>query len=785
MIKYNIIEKDIPHYFLYKKNLDFNYFETEYYKITIHNNKFEDKFYLYQKDNYIIVQRVDKNSGWKHNLELVFFNKINRTEDIITIGKSNKNIINIELILTIPKDKIHYETDDYKLFYISELYEDVFKVNYNEDKKIILIKRLDKEESWGQDLLLKYIEKKLNKEKVIKIGPSTKSTFTKKIDIDIIHYKENYNYTETNNYIIYIADNKFLDKFEIYFSEDTSIICIRRIDENKGWGQKLKLFIYDKKTKIIETIYIGLSDKVEIFKKIDISPKKCFISLTTIPSRIKLPNFFENINKLLNEQSYPIERLFITIAKKYKRFDEKIEDKLIERIKSISKIQLIIVEEDFGPASKYMGPLINYYNILKDNLLIIVDDDRLYNKNLVKNFIIGFNSFPNITFSSGHWVDYFNKDYNTIKDSELDYFIKKEKNLPNFSFGDGVGGFFGFCIKVSNLEKFIEYNHVILNKVKDSFFHDEGIILGYIKYLAEEILYVKHKGCELIKDEMVDALCSSGLCNREKVEKEILLITNNEFLLNKKKKISEEFYTLKNKCLIIFVGESFRDGIQHSRQKDTEQSYNSQNNASASHNKFIEHIIGLGIDVNIIINTYNTKYEDDLKNWYGKYLIDYIQNDKLIGIEKLLNNVIDKHEKNTKNYDFVFTIRIDLFLKDYFIEKFNPYWDKIYFTNITWRELYKTYNNEPRIADTMIFIPHQYFFLFNLNIYLNHDSWFMYKNEYNLTNNDMDFIIDTYHDSDSYKDLNPLYYMVSRPESKIWHSEGYIVDKTLFSTSKF
>jgi len=160
MVEYNIIEKDIPHYFLYKKNLEFNYYETEYYKIKIYNNKLEDKFFLYQKDNYIIIQRTDKNSGWKYNLELLFFNKIERTDHIINVGSSESNIINIELLINNSENIIHYETDDYKLFYISEIYEDVFKVNYNEDKKIILIKRLDKDESWGQDLSLKYIEKK-------------------------------------------------------------------------------------------------------------------------------------------------------------------------------------------------------------------------------------------------------------------------------------------------------------------------------------------------------------------------------------------------------------------------------------------------------------------------------------------------------------------------------------------------------------------------------------------------------------------------------------------------
>jgi hypothetical protein len=85
----------------------------------------------------------------------------------------------------------------------------------------------------------------------------------------------------------------------------------------------------------------------------------------------------------------------------------------------------------------------------------------------------------------------------------------------------------------------------------------------------------------------------------------------------------------------------------------------------------------------------------------------------------------------------------------------------------------------------MIFIPSTYFYLFNLNIYLNHDAWFTYKTDYNLTNNDMDFILDTYHDSDTFKDFNPLYYMVSRPENQKWHSENFVIDRNLFSTNLF
>ena len=71
----------------------------------------------------------------------------------------------------------------------------------------------------------------------------------------------------------------------------------------------------------------------------------------------------------------------------------------------------------------------------------------------------------------------------------------------------------------------------ILERIPKSFYHDEGIILGYLKYKEENILYLNHKGCNYIEEEMVDALCKSNLVDRGNIEKEILQITNLEKLL--------------------------------------------------------------------------------------------------------------------------------------------------------------------------------------------------------------------------------------------------------------
>ena len=41
-------------------------------------------------------------------------------------------------------------------------------------------------------------------------------------------------------------------------------------------------------------------------------------------------------------------------------------------------------------------------------------------------------------------------------------------------------------------------------------------------------------------------------------------------------------------------------------------------------------------------------------------------------------------------------------------------------------------------------------------------------------------MVDTYHDADSYKDYNPYYRYVGRPESTVWHDRGKKINRSLF-----
>lgn len=229
------------------------------------------------------------------------------------------------------------------------------------------------------------------------------------------------------------------------------------------------------------------------------------------------------------------------------------------------------------------------------------------------------------------------------------------------------------------------------------------------------------------------------------------------------------------KGLILFLGESFRLGCQGTRNRGDPISYTEQIKACNSHISFINNIHAYNnADIKVYISTYTTQYDSKLLDIYKKYLIGYTIYDKLLGLQKLFRDTIQKVNLNYDlNYDFILYIRVDLFLKDYFTTIFNPYMKEISYPSICFIPHHKI-NEHPRVNDTMLFIPNKYFKYLNiLSIY--HDSWF--KAMSYLTYHDLGTMLYTYHDSDSEKDYNPIYYIVNRPQTDKFHSEGLIFNK--------
>jgi hypothetical protein len=222
----------------------------------------------------------------------------------------------------------------------------------------------------------------------------------------------------------------------------------------------------------------------------------------------------------LKEQTIFFEKLYITVPIKYSRFDVNIMNpKIFNQLKEIDYIKVIYIDKDYGPATKYLGPLLYEMNEIKNNYLIIIDDDRFYNPKMIEMYKNFFDDNQDIWVASGNQELYFNfVRYNSLPN---DYLKIIE---TNFKF---VSGFMSFCLKINDdLLKLKDYTFFILENIKDSFFHDEGILLNFFSFMNIRVFYINFKFVNLISSEMSDALSTLHNINKEQLEEEIRIYTN-------------------------------------------------------------------------------------------------------------------------------------------------------------------------------------------------------------------------------------------------------------------
>lgn len=104
---------------------------------------------------------------------------------------------------------------------------------------------------------------------------------------------------------------------------------------------------------------------------------KLIISLTTIPSRIN--ELDEVLDSLIN-QRLKADMIFINIPKQYKRFNQPIVIPDSFHTKYKNTVKVYFLDEDFGPATKFIGSLKNP-EISKDDVIIVTDDDVVKKRN--------------------------------------------------------------------------------------------------------------------------------------------------------------------------------------------------------------------------------------------------------------------------------------------------------------------------------------------------------------------------------------------------------------------
>jgi len=171
-----------------------------------------------------------------------------------------------------------------------------------------------------------------------------------------------------------------------------------------------------------------------------------YVSLSTIPQRVKNINL--SVDSLLKQTKKP-DKIFINIPNKYKRFDEVVNDNQIPKF-SDSRVEVTRCE-DCGPGTKLLGSL---DKLNKNSLLILADDDHIYEDYMIEKFYYFYSKAPNNAYS---------------------FYVHP---LGNFGVGQGADG---FAINTNHLDGIKIFYDKIVKNYKELFLYDD-LWISYFLY---------------------------------------------------------------------------------------------------------------------------------------------------------------------------------------------------------------------------------------------------------------------------------------------------------------
>ena len=180
-----------------------------------------------------------------------------------------------------------------------------------------------------------------------------------------------------------------------------------------------------------------------------------YICFTTIPSRFK--NLYTIISYIKKNFKGQFHNINIYIPNNYIRFGNKY--KIPDNVLNIDKVNIVKCDTDWGPATKFIGPISDQTINNNDNI-IVIDDDNI--KDL--NWLI----------ISKYYLNKFPKSIVQLRISSYNNNPIKFKMIH-------IHGVSGFCFKKGTLNNDI-FNKFISNIPKILLFIDDDI-LTYYSYL--------------------------------------------------------------------------------------------------------------------------------------------------------------------------------------------------------------------------------------------------------------------------------------------------------------
>ena len=174
-----------------------------------------------------------------------------------------------------------------------------------------------------------------------------------------------------------------------------------------------------------------------------------YVSLSTIPPRIN--ELSKSIDSLLNQTIKP-DKIFINIPKKFRRFKEEIKDHQIPNFSSIVEVTRC---DDYGPGTKLLGSI---DKLNKDSLVILADDDQIYEDFMIEKLSYYYNKAPQNAYS---------------------FYVHP---LGNFGIGQGADG---FAINTNYLGGIVDFYNDVVKDYHELFLYDDLWISYFLYYFKK------------------------------------------------------------------------------------------------------------------------------------------------------------------------------------------------------------------------------------------------------------------------------------------------------------
>ena len=175
-----------------------------------------------------------------------------------------------------------------------------------------------------------------------------------------------------------------------------------------------------------------------------------YVSLSTIPQRIK---YLDKTVESLLKQSIKPNKIFINIPFKYNRFSETINESQLP----IFKDDCVEITrcEDCGPGTKLLGSI---DKLKKNSLIILADDDNIY---------------------ENYMIEKFNYYYSIAPQNSYSFYVHP---LGNFPIGQGADG---FAINTNNLSGIKKFYDTVVKNYKELFLYDD-LWISYFLYFFKK-----------------------------------------------------------------------------------------------------------------------------------------------------------------------------------------------------------------------------------------------------------------------------------------------------------